>query len=213
MQAWATWFPDLLPHVPGCPQVVAEHELKRTAQEFFRRTRAWQVSQPLIPVAANTEEVNIVPTDSTQELVRIESVYFDNDRLTPVTPDTLDGWYGDKWESHSGGKPDAWFSVVPGTLRLYPIPLADAIEGLKLRLSVCPSETSDGLPDDIALKFRDIIHTGAKSRLMIYPNKPWTNPQLAVAYGQAFSALADKATADAARSFSNARIPARPKWC
>jgi len=89
----------------------------------------------------------------------------------------------------------------------------DATSGLKLRLIVRPSDTATGLPDDLALRFRDEIHVGAKSRLMLYPGKPWTNPDMAGVYSQAFNALVNQATAAAARAFVQARIPSRPKWC
>lgn len=213
MVLWSAWFLDVLPHVPGCPNALVEHELRRTAQEFFRRTRAWKQSFSYMPVAANTVEVMVKPADPTLDLVRVEAVYFDDRMLTPLTYDTLSGWYGDTWENHTASSPDSFYSLEPAKVRLYPIPFASATKGLKVMASVTPSDTSTGLPDDIALKYRDVLHVGAKSRLMLYPNRAWTNMDLAVAYGQNFTAQADKFAADQARSFTNARIPARPKWC
>jgi hypothetical protein len=103
--------------------------------------------------------------------------------------------------------------MVPGEIRLYPVPIADAVTGVTMRLSVAPSEGSTGLPDDLAIRFRDEIHVGAKARLMLYPGRPWTNPDLGAVYGQAFDSLVGTATAAAARSYSDARIPSRMKWC
>lgn len=213
MVDWSYWFPDVLPHVRGCPSDIAVHELKRTAQEFFRRTRAWQKEEPLVPVAAGQKTVLIAPSDFTLDLVRVESIYFDKDHLTPTTPETLDGMYGDKWEANSASKPDSFYQLTAGEIRLYPIPLADATEGLKVRVSVTPGESAEGIPDDMAIKFRDPIYLGARARLMIYKDSPWYDPSMAAVYGAAFSAAVDKYTLDKARSFTNARIKSRPKWC
>ena len=212
MRAWSTWFPDLLPHVPGCPQVLARHELRRAAQAFFRQTMAWRVTEAPVAVTAGTTEVSVAPSSAQQELVRIDAAWYDGKQIEPVTAEALDDAYVDDWQAHTG-TPTKFLQIVPGVVRLYPVPLADAASGLKLRLIVAPSDSSTGLPDDLALKYSDEIHVGAKSRLMLYPGKPWTSPELAGVYGQAFGQLIDRATASAARAYIQARLPSRVKWC
>lgn len=212
MKAWSYWLPDLMPHVPGCPQVLAEHELRRAAQSFFSATCAWRVTETARPVLTGVAEVTATPLDAEQELVRVDAAWYDGQALHPVTADSLDAQDASDWQTQTG-TPSHFLQVVPGVVRLFPVPLADAATGLKLRLIVAPSETATGLPDDMAVKFRDAIHVGAKARLMLYPSKPWTNPQLATVYGQAFNGLADQATAAAARAYVQARIPSRVNWC
>jgi hypothetical protein len=212
MKAWSYWLPDLMPHVPGCPQVLAEHELRRAAQAFFQQTMAWRVDETPRAVLAGTDEISVAPADADLELVRVDAVWYDGQRLDPIAPETLDAQYHDDWQTQTD-TPTKFMQVVPGVIRLYPIPLVDAVTGLRLRLIVTPGETSTGLPDDLARRFRDEIHVGAKSRLMLYPGKPWTNIELAGVYGQAFNALVNQATAAAARAFVQARLPSRANWC
>lgn len=212
MKPWSYWLPDLLPHVPGCPQVLAEHELRRAAQAFFRQTMAWRVVETPRAVAAGTEEVSVVPADTNLDLVRVDAVWYDGQKLEPVAPETLEEQYNDDWQNFTG-TPTKYLQVVPGVIRLYPVPLDSAVTGLKLRLIVTPGDTALGLPDDIAAEYRDEIHVGAKSRLMLYPGKSWSNPELAAVYGQAFTALANQATVAAARAFVQARLPSRTNWC
>lgn len=212
MKAWAYWLPDLMPHVPGCPHVLAEHELRRAAQAFFNHSLAWRVTETLRAVTAGTAELSAAPSDADQELVRVDAVWYDGIKLEPITPETLDAQYTDDWQTREG-TPTNYLQVIPGVIRLYPVPLVDAVAGLKLRLIVTPSEAATGLPDDLALKYRDHMHVGAKSRLMLYPGKPWTNPELAVVYGQSFTALVNQATAEAARAYTQARLPSRVNWC
>lgn len=212
MTLWSAWFPDIAPHVPGCPTAIIIHELRRSAQEFFRRTQAWREVQ-FFPVAALQSDVSILPDDKTLDLVRIRTVYFDKKRLVPTTYETLSQLFTDQFLSHTATYPGEYYALEPGVLNLYPTPINAAVDGLTVMMAVTPGESSTGLPDSIALKYRDTVIAGAKARLMVYPNKPWTNMDMAGVYSQKFATEADKFTADAARSFSNARIPARPTWC
>ena len=81
-----------------------------------------------------------------------------------------------------------------------------------MRVSVRPSEAATGLADDMAIKFRDDITNGAKGKLMMYPNMPWSNPQLAGMYLAMFDSATGKANLAAVRSFGATRIAAKPKW-
>lgn len=211
MATWASWLPDVLPHVPGCPVVVVEHELRRSAQEFFRRSRAWRVNLTTIAVPASTAEISCEPQDAAHDLVRVEAVNYDSRQLEPETVENLDRGFSDEWAAQVG-PPTHYVQLTPGVLRLYPIPGAAAAVGLKIRASVMPSESATGIPDDLAQKYRDAIHAGAKSRLMLMPGKGWTNLDLAAIYGRSFSDMADAANADAARAFGAAQITTRQVW-
>lgn len=212
MKAWSTWFPDLAPLLPGCPNPMLVHELRRAAQAFFSNTKAWRVEQLAKPVAAGTESVVVRPDSPDMELVEIDGAWYEGRRIDPTTPEVLDAQHVQGWQGHTG-TPDRFLCLEPGQLRLYPIPLGDSIVGLKLRLVVSPSDASAGLPDDIGLRYRDEIKAGALSRLMLMPKKPWTDAQMGVVYGQAFGSMVDKHTEKAARAHVQARIPSRPNWC
>lgn len=212
MKLWSTWLQDVRPHVPGCPDLLAEHELRRCAQEFFRRSRAWQVRIPAaIAVTAGTSTVTIATGDAAQDLLRVESIRYDGKELEPVAQDALDKSFGDDWSTHTGF-PNRFLQLTPGSVVLYPVPDVDAVTGVTARLSVTPSESSTGLPDDLAIKFYEPIHIGARSRLMLYPGKPWTNYDLAAVYGNAFTDMADAANVQASMSFSRARLASRATW-
>jgi hypothetical protein len=211
MQLWSSWLPDLLPQLPDCPTILVEHEVRRAAQAFFEKTRAWHVTLAAVPVPAATSEVTIAPTDPEQSLVRVSQIWYDGKRLDPVTGDALAEHFGDDWQAHTG-VPTAYTQETPAVIRLYPIPVDAALTGLVARVAVKPSETSTGLPDDLAVKFRDSLVTGAKGRLMMYVEKPWSNPKLGMKHESDFNAAIDKAHADAAVSFGKARIASRPKW-
>lgn len=210
MAIWSSWLPDIRPHVDQCPPPVIEHELKRAAQNFFSESRAWHEQQPSISVSAAVSDLTVVPTDSQQELVRVESAKWNGAPMRIKSASDMDNTYLDDWRSHTG-TPNTLIQITPGVAWLYPIPTANGL--LDLRLSVRPSESATGIPDEMAVKYRDVLASGAKSRLMLYPGKPWSAPDLGLALSVAFRSGIDHASAEAARSFSRGRLASRPGWC
>lgn len=210
MALWSAWQADILPHVAQCPIPLIEHELMRAAQQFFAESRVWQVERSPISVTSGVSDLTIAPTDAQQELVRIETARWNGSQLRVKTASDMDASYMDDWRTHVG-TPEVLIQVTPGLVWLYPIPDADG--SLALRMSVRPSESATGIPDDMAVKFRDTLSYGAKSRLMLYPNKPWSAPDLGLALSVAFRSGIDAAAATASRSFGRGRIASRPLWC
>jgi hypothetical protein len=212
MATWSDWHPDILIHVDGCPSIIVDHELRRAAQRFFGGSRAWKVALNLIAVTAGQEMVAVSPDDTTQEMVRVEAAWYDGNPVDVYSPEEMDSLFNDDWQVHVGA-PAAIVQLTPGTVRLYPIPLGASSIGLKLRVSVRPSEDSTGIPDELLVKYRDAISDGAKHKLMLYPNRPWTAPDLAALCGDAFETEIIKARVAASRSFGSGRISSRPRWC
>lgn len=213
MAAWSAWLPDVLPHVPECPTVIVEHELKRAAQVLLEASRVWRLDLAVQAVAADTATVEPIMADPVeQELVRVEAVEYDGKPLLLTSIETLEDEAGDGWTAHTG-VPTRYTLLSPGVVRFYPVPLDDATTGVKFRVSVKPADTATGIPDEIRTKYKETITAGAKARLMIYKDRPWTDYALAGVHGSAFESGIAKATYDAARSFGAGRIPSRPRWC
>ncbi len=211
-KAWSTWLPDVLPHVPGCPVLVAEHEIKRAAQIFFEKSRAWHALTALLPVTAGQATVTIALPDAGTELVRVEAGWYDGQPIGPATAQDLDETEPD-WTSQTG-TPRRVVLLTPGIVRLFPIPTANATTGLQLRVSARPSESATGIPDDLAVQYREDITQGAKGRLLVYAKKPWTDVDLGAALLSSFDARAAAANVKAnVRGNANARRAARAHWC
>ena len=213
MKLWSSWYPDLAPHVPGCPNILMDHELRRSAQAFFEGTKAWIIDRAApIPVLAGQAEVPNVTGDPELDLIEVRAAYYDGKRMDPVVSETLDARFSDDWSLHQG-TPEHFMELQAGVLRIYPRPLADALTGIKLRMVVAPSDTATGLPDEIANRYQDAIHLGARARLMLMVGKPWSNERMGSAYATAFASLLDTAHAKAARGNVRARMRTRTKWC
>lgn len=211
MKAWSAWLPDVLPHVLGCPNIVAEFEIRRAAQDFFQRTKAYQV-YVTTPVIAGQAFVEPLVNDTNVNMIRVENASYDGERLAPITKETLDAdQHMNDWATRTGA-PRNRLQLTPGVIRLYPIPEINAKTGVLSRISVAPSNESVGILDEMFYQYLDEIKAGALSRLMIYPEARWQNAQLALIYEGKFTSAIDAVHHQAARSFSNGRIASRPKW-
>lgn len=208
---WSYWYPDLLPQLPGCPDPVIDYELRRVAQDFFERTRAWQVIQAPVAIAKAQSTVTITPADSAQELVQIERAWLDGRPLSLTSASTLDSLYPDDWSVREGVTTDL-VPLSPGVMQLYPLPAAAATTGLKLRLSVRPSDTATGIQDDMAVAWRESLACGCRARLMLQKDKAWSNFEIGSLDSGRYESYVAKATLSAAMAFAGGRIASRPSF-
>lgn len=212
MAVWSDWYPDLLPHLPGCPALIVDHELRRASQVFFEGSRAWKKTLDALPVSAGSELLTLSTGSSELDTVRAEKAWYDGKPIDVLTTEELGNSFSDNWHDHTG-TPIALVQFEPGVVRLYPIPTEAAVTGLVVEASIKPSDSSTGLPDNLRIKFKEAISTGAKGRLMIYPNKSWSNLELGIAMGSTFDGSVSKARLDASLSFGRGAIRSRPGWC
>ena len=72
MRDWADFFPDVLPAVElGTPEPTVVHQLRRAAQDFCHRTRAWRTTlEPITTVGEQT--AYDIPLPEQTALVRVE---------------------------------------------------------------------------------------------------------------------------------------------
>lgn len=208
---WAAWFPDLLPQVPGCPNIVARNELRSAARVLLSESRAWTAILPVQAIVIDQDTLTLDLTGA--ELVRIEEAWYDGTPMdVQTTPEALSAALGDDWRVQTG-TPTAVLMDSPEVVRLYPVPNADATTGLKLRVALQPSKTATGMPGDLARRYHEQILAGAKARLMLMPGKPWSNGDLATVQAAVFNQGVDRANLDAATGFGRGRIQGRVRWC
>ena len=208
-RAWESFLPDLLPHLSGCPIPVVVHELRRAAQDFLEKTRAWVIWLPAISVAAGTDEIALLDGESECALVKVHEVRLDGRALMAATSQSLSE-NSSYWHEGSG-TPKAFLFDSPGVLRLYPIPDEAAV--LNVRASVKPGDMATSIQESIAAKYRDALVNGALARLMCYPNKAWTNLDLAAMCDSKFIKATEKANYAASISSGTSRIEAKHRWC
>lgn len=211
MAALASLLPDIQPDVAGCPAITIRHELLRAAQDFFRRSRAWRVRTAALAVAANQASVTIV-LSAGQEPVRAEEAYLDGRHIFPATDADLSAANSGDWQSATG-TPRNFMQLMPGSVRLYPVPAAAATTGLVLEVSVAPADAATTIPDDLLIEHRNVLISGALASLFLQPKRSWSDPALGAYHRDIFETAVSVANYKRARAGGAGRIASRAGWC
>ncbi len=209
---WSEWLPDMLMRAPGCPAIMAEHETRRAAQEFFEGSRAWRAVLDPVSIDANEPEMRVLADDGATEIVRVERVVLGGAKLDCLSLDEVGEWFGADWLTQTG-TPKAVTATTALSIRLVPYPVEALNSQLTTTVSLKPAETAAGIPDELYAKYREPIAAGAIARLLLLPDKPWTNMELSGVFAAKFSDAVTSARIGATRAFGRGRIVSHPVWC
>lgn len=212
LKKWSDFYNDLMPSLPGCGKELLEHELRRAAQDFFNQSRSWRMTLDPITLEAGVADYDLIADDKGLAVVRIEAAGYLVDPLDVLTLPEMITRYGADWWKVSGS-PEAITQLRPGVATLYRKPEAEVVDGLVLTVAVKPSDSSSGLDEDIATRFREEMILGAKGRLMLMPKKPWTDINMGSLAAAQFGDRIDMARSQAERAYGRGRIKSKPVWC
>ena len=208
------FLPYVLPHVPGCPEPVAEFQLRLAAIEFCERTRCWRHTVQ-VEVSQNNRTAS-APAFST--IHEFEAATFNGSPLIPTSwtesePTELTG------QDAPTGMPKFITQISPGLVSIMPLRAGT----LRLSLFLKPSngnafgidpadpfrDANNVVPAFMLAQHADALAQGALSRLHELPNEAFTNPQKADLCRMRFNRACD--TAHAASLKGQQRAPLRTK--
>lgn len=156
----------------GAPDPILEKSIRRAVQELCQRTQCWQERLDDIVLSDGTDRYELpAPFGATVE--RIVSLKLDGTKLDgQLRMDALHGM------QTTTGRPRSWAHepMTPFVI-FWPTPGEDE-DGLRVDIlaSLAPSEASQNIPDDMALKHGRGIVAWAKHDLMSgAPEMPWYN--------------------------------------
>jgi hypothetical protein len=180
--AWASFYPYVQPHVPGCPEIVMESHLQEAAAEFCMLSEVWRFDIDPDFTSRNTADYEIdVPTNAILEnilvlnlnglpLKRVSDKYY-----TPLL---------DQDGKPVSGLPMYYMNLDDASIRLFPTP--DKKYTFNGRAVLKPKLSATGIEDFLFETHGRCIAYGAIARLAAIPAKEWTNPELANYYRAKF---------------------------
>lgn len=182
---------DVLPTLAADPSdPVTEHAIKRSVIEFCAGSWIWKYLPDAIDVTAGEAVYDLEPLPAT-DIAAVMSVALDGYPLDAKATDWLDanvpGWRTTR------ATPRYFTQVDTEQVILAQVPAATLVGGLVLTMAMQPSQNSTGFPAWIANQHLYALADGAISRLMLMPNKPWTD----LANGQDRRAKFDAAISNA----------------
>lgn len=204
-------YPQVLPEVPGCPTILAEHHIREAAIEFCERTMIHQHEHSLIAGVADQRTYAFVPPANTV-VSRVIEAWYNDQRIWPKTPDELSRMYSN-WLTQDGTP--AWYTQVnERNIELVPKPSANLADALRLRVTLKPSKTATVIEQHIQEEHGTKIAYGAKARLMAMAgdNVPWSNPTMAAMYDGLFNNEIGLLLTKVTKGFGRARLRTTPQY-
>lgn len=165
---------DVLPALTADPsQPLVLHAIKRAVIEFCAGSWVWRVfPDPATMVVGQAEYDLDLPagTDCTTLFdVLVDTVPLKN-RTTTWLDRTIPGW------RTTPADPKYFTQLDTDRLLLAPVPDRTLEDAITMTLVLQPSQTATGFPRWIASQFFYGIADGAIARLLLMPNRPWSDP-------------------------------------
>lgn len=174
------FYPDLNILVDGVPQMFVNTALRRTAAEFCEQTLLLREKLAVQRISAGVDEYELEPSECDTEVCRILNVWVNGTLISPTTPD-IGVRASARLESDT---PVGYYCTTPSLLKLVPVPGVAA--DLEVEVAYAPAHDAAKLPGALYTRHREDIVRGAAARLMLIPNRPWTDVKMAGLYRQLF---------------------------
>jgi hypothetical protein len=183
MTAHTAFLDYVLPQVPGATNEMALHEIKNTIIDFCEKSLLLQIDHDPVTAINNIMDYDLEPP-SGRLVTKIIRAWYKGVPLDPVGPDEINS--ASVYNQLSGAvirreDPRLITQKDARSFSVYPIPNETVPNAITLRVALKPTRTSSTIDDVIFEDYAEIIGHGAISRLALSPDKPYTNPQLAVA--------------------------------
>lgn len=176
---------DVLPSLSADPSYpVVEYAIKRVCIEFCAGAWIWQFIQDPIDVEAGESYYDLEP-EIGSDITAVMDVSHNNVHLTAKSISWLDtqlpGW------RTQPAVPKYYTQVDTDQIILAAVPDSNISGGLTMTLALQPSQSSQGIPKWIFNQFMYALAEGAMARLMLMPNKPWTDLATGAMHASNFS--------------------------
>ena len=170
----------VLPYAPGCAEPTAVQHLRDAAVRFCERTRCWRFIDTF-QTTGEHHEILAVPSDAV--LFEIEWAKFNNRELEAVSPQAA------TWHNQDGYTEPRYITQVnPNCVSLEP----HAVGELVISMFLKPAPTALEIPAFMICDFGRALADGALATLLLLPNQPFTNPQLAMVFETKFQQALDR---------------------
>lgn len=192
MAALSAFLSYLLPHVPACSEPYALQALRSSCIEFCHQTLLYQEVSSYSTSSGVAEVELDIPTGAV--LNKVLAVMWKGHTLSPVTAEmvvdsaALRGSFSEVVAE--SGTPRVYYQKTPtaAEISLYPIPASQESGVVTVKAAFVPSRAATTVPDFLLEDWVEDIAAGAAVRLMLTPEQPFTNPNLAAVHKQAFDA-------------------------
>ena len=188
---------------------------KHIAYMGFSRSRRDEERMTGILDCLTSHQLDLVSYDcdapsSDARVLAVLSVWTASAELVPITLARLAHVMPD-WQTASGSLP-LFFNVAreQGSITVYPRPANAQGALITLQARYAPKRTATTLPAFLADRYEDALLHGAKARLMLQVNVPWSHPAAGQMHQQAYEDALAQATVDQLHEQVTSTLRVRP---
>ena len=205
----ATSYQSLLPYVlveaSGCPSFTAITAINYAARELCLISSCWQDAQDLPLVSGQAVYTVALPLASA--VVRqIKSVSYDGVVLKAETSRSLNPAL-----FAQAGAPTCYVINESMGVHLYPTPsVNEAGKLISVRASYIPALEAEDMPAALMDRIAETLIFGAKARVMMIHEKPFSNAVMAAHYIRQFDELVTKTRIEVELSYGSGSLSVTP---
>ncbi len=212
MVSFKTFFPDISPHVQGCPDPVMEFYIRRVCIELCNRAGVWRQELTPTTLSSGTYNYTLAAPFADAEVValtgnRLYLTTADAYRtLQMVTEEQARLAYSTWPDTVNTGEPAAIFQRDTTSFNVVPVPDdADTYE-LHLTATLRPTKAATTFEETVFYDNNSAIFHGVLYELMLMPDRPWTNEKMALIHGKHWAHALNSARARANKGFGRADV-------
>ena len=183
------WFDEVVPAAQMAPNIIIRKDIVNACRDFCRQTMLWTAQLVAIDIVADQAEYALAASGA--DLVGVDRAEYDGNEMNPTSELALDEdtreteW----WRTRTTDKPERYYVTEAYDLRLVYIPDAALTGGLVVWAYVQPLQTATEVPLFLYNEFKETITLGAKGRLKMRDDMPWTDLEKAIGYMSAYEAM------------------------
>lgn len=190
MATLTQFLPYVLPHVPGCPDAVAEIAVRNACIDFCHTTLLVQTLTTQDIVVGQQDYNLTVPANSV--LSRVLKVFYGDIELAANTVESVNSGLIVRGDVGGGvqrsDSPVIYFQKTPtlASISVYPLPATAMTLGLAVRAAFAPNRTATTVDDSLFQYWAEEIASGALHRLMATPGQQFSDNTMAAYHKSRF---------------------------
>ena len=213
---FASFVPEIAPHLIGCPTAVMERYIAKVAIDLCERASIWRVRLTDIALTSGDYEYPLTSPVADTEITSLlsASVLVDSTTRKPIeiyTDDYVRECFPRWPDTDNPGEPRGVFRYDTANVQVYPVPDDNVTYALQLWALLRPSATATGWEGTLQNEFRRAIFHGVLYELMTMPERTWYNEKMAVYHGKQWTNLVAAARARANKGYSRQSIFVQPR--
>jgi len=205
------------PSVPGCSLPLIVQYTRNAARVTCERTLAWRYEQPAFSLVPGTYRYDYnLPTD-TDIAALLHTALNENETLAPIALETaarlFPGWVRASTTTQdiadNGSQPRCLTQVAPTQYLVLPPPDAAETYTLRMIYALKPTRSASDMDEAVMDELEDAIVSKALQDLLVLPNTPWLDRELASYHAKQFLARVMEYRAHANLGHMRAALTAR----